>query len=655
MLLRKKITLFLLLSIFFHYSLYSQIELNYSGPYKVAEYQGNADFGYKLLAGDTTFHGPFRMQHSDLQDLLSKQDPFFSFEGTFQNNLPEGPWSFKFGEFTADASDGLEVVDYHYRVKTNGIHHEASGDIFEGLPDGRWTHTIQQIKSSQVEETLFKSTIDFDKGVPQKSFQIQNERMTLMGRFLRDGLAHDVWELYSTEGPGAIESWYFSDGKLDKILLKNNDSTLIVKVYDTTLENPKVINLDDRYLNIVKLNQRLTTDNEIKIKGEVTHLLAENAGYYQKIDNILSKLGDARFMPEFKVKANHNPLKNNELIQLNAIKTLYRKSEKISNKLVKSTYLNILKLSDDEALFLLSVIDKISKKHLSFLKEVTRFYDQRILSFVPREHILSKLWPEGRPSTEIIIINEQADDTRTRSYTGPDADSYQFEKDGIEGIHELATYVSNCLESIQSRLNEKLTKEQWEKQLVVLEAELISEITTLNRMADSLRQETAGELQNALNTIKKVAKQELSAYSAMEDMTEKPDLARLLTNCFDQMQELALTVSRNEVRMEEIKTAYTDEVWNPFTATVMSEEVKKRITEAYEDVLIPHMLNQLSDSLSCSNIPHLILLMENTHQRMLELREENTDKLERKLKRERDPMTILQLFNIQTDRKEVGP
>ncbi|MCG8319908.1 MAG: hypothetical protein MI921_10430 [Cytophagales bacterium] len=655
MLLFKEITLFLWLSIVVHYSLYGQMALNYSGPYKAGKYEGMAEFGYKLLDGDTIFDGPFQMQHANLKDLLSKQDLYFYFEGAFQNNVPDGPWRFQFGEFTIDDAEVLEVIDYYYKVKTNGIYHETSGNILEGTPHGRWTQTTQHIRESQVQETLFKSTIDFDRGVPQKSFSIQNERMTLMGRFLRDGLAHDVWELYSADEPGVIESWHFSEGSLDKILVKKNDFTVTLEVYNDGIENPQIINLDERYLEIIKLNQRLTGDNRVEIKGKLNSLLVENAKHYRKIDDLLSKLGKSRFMPEFKVKVNYNSLNNNELNQLDSIKAYYTESKKISEALLKSTQLNILKMSDNEAFFLLSVVDELSGKHLSLLEEVTRLYDRNILSFVPREHISSILWQHDAISTEIGVTYEFVDSVITRSYKGPNAEAYQFEKDDIEGIYELAKYVAGSMESIQTQLNEKLTNEQRQTQLMMLEEGLIAEMTALNDLVDSLREKITGEPQSTLVAVKRAATNELSEYSSMNDLAKKPDRARWLTSCFDQMQDLSEKISMLQVQMDAIKVLYTDQVWNPFTATVMNEQVKRHITGAYREILVPYLFNELNNALSCNNTPQLISLLENTHKRMLALREEDTGKLERKLKREVDPLAIMQLFNIQTDNKVVKP
>ena len=79
----------------------------------------------------------------------------------------------------------------------------------------------------------------------------------------------------------------------------------------------------------------------------------------------------------------------------------------------------------------------------------------------------------------------------------------------------------------------------------------------------------------------------------------------------------------------------------------MEEEVKKKITSAYRNVLIPFLVNEASGELDCVKADNLNQLLTGLHVRMLELREEDTHKLERKLRKEKDPHTILQLFNLQ--------
>ena len=79
----------------------------------------------------------------------------------------------------------------------------------------------------------------------------------------------------------------------------------------------------------------------------------------------------------------------------------------------------------------------------------------------------------------------------------------------------------------------------------------------------------------------------------------------------------------------------------------MSEEVKKRITDAYHKVLIPHVLKEVKSNLTCGAAGEWNILLAQVHERMLKMRREETSKLERKLKKEQDPGVVMQLFNVQ--------
>ena len=87
-------------------------------------------------------------------------------------------------------------------------------------------------------------------------------------------------------------------------------------------------------------------------------------------------------------------------------------------------------------------------------------------------------------------------------------------------------------------------------------------------------------------------------------------------------------------------------------ATLMDEEVKKRITSAYRKILIPYFLEQVQSDLECQKIEGLNLLMKDTYQRMLELRVENTSKLERKLRKVTNPQIVFELIGLQPISKQ---
>jgi len=645
MVLTKKIIVSVALLLAFSLSVLGQDILEYGGQYKIGQYVGDASFNFSINQGDTILKGPFRMKHANISKLLSNQDNQFLFVGGFDNGIPSGPWKFQFGNF--QFADQTEVASHQYRVKVNGVEHNAFGRLVGGRPDGEWVQLVQRIKESEVEEDLFKSILQFSNGIPRQSFRIEGKEAMLIGRFLRDGLAHDVWELYSFDAQGAAESWHFSDGWLKKIIINRDGETEVFQAYTDKPDNQHVINLDTRYLEVVKSKQRLTVDIPVELEGDMLTLLAENFKYYSKIDNILSSFGEARFMPAFKVKAAHYPLGEEELELLSGIKAAYLKTRAISNRLLKSSQLKILKLADQEVLNMLLVTSEFDEKHLAFLEQIVEYQERDILAYLPRDGLLKRIW-EGDPIAKTLTIYTEEKDS-SFTFTGPNANSYNLNAAGVYGVHQLAEYTYSSIDSIRRVLNRKLKIEERQQELLILEEELIKEMNALDSLTDSLSNESSTK--EVLTRLKQSAKGELSKYSKKEDSDTKPNEARELIQCFEEMQILTLSIAKVPDRWLEIKKTYTDQVWNPFTSTVMEEELKKRITDAYKEILIPHLLNQVQVESLCEQTQELTSLLDASYQRMLELRQEDTDRLERKLKREKNPEDILQLFGISANQK----
>jgi len=621
----------------------AQVDLSYNGPFEVAGYQGMAVFDFRIEKSDTVYNGPFMMQNADINKLISSVDNSFSFKGNFNQNLPSEKWTMKFGKYSI--ADSSEVSDYTYHIKVNGQRHEAVGLMNKGKPNGKWLHIVNEVENSRVVNTFFKSEITFENGIPQRSFRIEDKDYIMVGRFLRDGHAHDLWELYSTQGSGAIESWYFTDGKLNKVVIDNEDFADTLMVYDQKIENPVLTNLDDRYLKIINLRNQVVHHAKGKWQSGIKVLLDENASYYKRINDIISDLGSSDFMPEFKVKTERLPLSEAEMESLKEIQDFHEKSSAISSSLLGSSQLNILKLADEEVLFLLSVLDKLDSDYLKTLGSLIEYNEDSILAYIPRDHLIPGLI---KPQTEISVSYSFSDSIKTKSFKGPKANEYSFEEGGLNVVSELAEYTFLSIDSVQKALDKKLKIEEREQLLMELEEQLVLEFTTLNELIDSLRIEVSGKYDKALKEIKSSAKKELSSYSSKTGLSGKAEDARALKTCFKETGKLSISLSQLPVKWEEIKEAYTDQVWNPFTSTVMDEELKSNITGAYRDVLIPYFLEKAENS-ACGNAKPLNNMLQTVHQRMMEMLKEDTSKVERKLKRENDPATVLELFGVDVE------
>ena len=70
------------------------------------------------------------------------------------------------------------------------------------------------------------------------------------------------------------------------------------------------------------------------------------------------------------------------------------------------------------------------------------------------------------------------------------------------------------------------------------------------------------------------------------------------------------------------------------------------VMDAYGQLLIPSILEKIENESSCDKTQSFHMMLDTLYQRMQELRNQNTSKLERKLKNEDDPDVVLQLFEI---------
>jgi len=607
-------------------------EQTYTGVYSVNQYEGLADFSYKVTKGDTLLDGHFSMKQSNAKALFTPGgDAYFSFVGTFKDNLPQGDWKLVFGGFIASQSSNFE--DDAYQVLLNGTKLTVSGNLIDGKPEGKWVYRSNRLADSEVEELLFTSTIDFGKGIPQKSFHIENESMSMVGRFLRDGLAHDVWELYGGYSTDASEKWFFSEGLLEQIVFSSDEQIDTLQFFDQDTQEFQVVNLDLRYIHLLEMYQFLTGQPSRLEISQVNNMLVENSAYYKKIDDILSSLGDSKFMPEFKVKAPYFPFSEVEITLLKAIQKNFNGSRAISKRILESSQVQILKLSNESISVLVSEVESVDEMYNDPVKQFLTFNNLEVLEFAVRDSLVGQILDDRNGE-----LGLKADGTAVNV--------------GLKRMEKISNVAFEKLDSLQKEIQGKLTLEQRQKEQEVLESELLAQITQLNTLIDSLQDNSEKPVDEMLVGIKSNAKGKLKDYASINDINQQSDQAVALTGCFKEMKTLALTASSLTAKQQEIKELYTERVWNPFTATLMDEEQKRAITSSYQNVLIPFFLKTLTRDFDCAEIEELTGLIESSFQQILELKEGDTKLLERKLKNEKNPQKVLDLFSLHLSASE---
>ncbi len=614
----------------------SQEQQTYNGLFEIGKYKGEANYDYSVINNDTIRNGTFKFQSSNLEALLKQKDTSFSINGSFNKNYPNGAWVFRFNTFASNSKS--KVKDYQYVVNVNGTQQIAKGNLKDGKPNGIWTYSVKSIKNSEIEKVIFSSSMDFENGIPQRNFKIENENKELVGRFLRNGVAHDIWTLYSDEVIGEAESWNFKEGILKLIQIQSNGEIDEIPIVSEANADTKIVLLDNNYLDILKL--QLKIDDVLKIEqSDILNLLAKNNEYYQNINDVLLDVSTVSFLPELKVHVPYFPLDTSEVNSLRTIKESYKKSREISNLLLEDTQLTILKLSNNDVRLLEESVKTVTEDALNPIELIVQYYNKEILQYVSRKQLFAEIWSKGIPSLHIENNNLISLDKETNAYS-------------LSKIEELSKETFKYLDSVQVILAKKINKQKRKQEAIDLEGKMIAQLKRLEQLETSQVDTLPVIYVQTLKKVRKNATEKLNKYSAIQDVEEKLNYARELTNCFDKLDQIGATIIQLPKQQEDIEQKYRDAIWNPFTATVMSTTVKKRITEAYNTILIPHFLQKIEQGLSCEDTTEWIDAVNTMHSRMLEMRNEDTKKLERKLKKENDPEVILQRFTMQIKNKE---
>ncbi len=625
---------------------FGQKPIKYKGEYTLNQYKGIAQFEYFIEGNDTLKDGAYNFLASNLNELIYKTDSSLTITGNFKNSIPEGQWRFEIAELKAHQILGNRISNNHYQVKVDGKIHNAFGALENGLLQGKWIHIEKQVHGSDFEELKFKSSIEFSDGTPYKNFKMENDSSILMGFVLRNGIANDSWEMFSKTHPEKSEKWFFKNGVLQRIQLNLVGDSKLINVYKAGIKNLVSINLNKHYLDVVKLHLQLTDITNAELNTDVLDLLYQNSESYKEVDSLISAISDYHINSNLKVLVPNYPFNESELSLMDSVQTKYEQTKKRLLKLLSSSQLQLLKLADDEVANHLKALDILSKKHLSLIGAVVNAFENEVLIHVERKKLVLQLADFYQCNSKVVEVVSDKEKT-IKQYSLPNNSNYNFEAEGIKGLYNFMNFTQNLVLDIESQLSLKQDLNKKEQAVLELEESLFARVSRLNHFTDSLISKAPKNVKQALKGIGKFANQELSSYSALKSDETKADKAASLQQCIERLINLSSTVHKITAQQQEIDQLYTDSVWNPFISVVMKEEVKVRIKSAYNNVLIPYLLDEVTNNLECNKVSLLTALYSGVNNRMLELREEDTYRLERKLRREKDPLKVLDLLNIK--------
>ena len=571
--------------------------LRYAGAYRLGDFAGRADFSYQLQRRDTVRSGPFAFQAARPAALLDGGGAYRSFRGGFTRGTPAGPWTFVYADYRP--GDSVGVTDHVLSLALDGTHTEAGGELEDGQPAGSWIHRVDRIRNGQAVEEVLRSELTFAAGIPRQSFRIESGPAQLLGRVDRAGVATDEWVFdYDLR---TVERWQFTNGSLRQII-REGDTLRLAPVATRRTE---LIPLDERYFAILATQ----ADDIPRLADDpVSNLLLGHAAAFRRTREALAALGTPTPPTNVRVRVPSAPLTRREIATLDRIDARLAEVDTLAASLLTTTALSVVENADPEVATLRQEILRIRDSLLAPARSLQEAYRADILPYVPRADYVRRLYPDS--GADLAYVEGQTSAARA------------------------------AVDSLRAALGNKSNTRERQQVATALQTQLEREAFLLDSLIAS--RPDAGEL--GLDAVANVADAELARYRNNPEVLNRNERAQQLVDCVEDLDALALELIRLPERQREVKTAYTNEVWNNFTATVMEEIVQKRVYRAYEEDLIPYFRGRVADGLGCANAGTLTAELQSLHRRVLALRGQDTDELESRLRREDDPLRILELL-----------
>ena len=632
-------------------TLTAQDSLRYAGPYRLAGVAGTATFDYQLDRGDTLRRGPFAFR-SEAQPpvTVDRESEVRAVRGRFApNGQPDGDWAFVLGRYVASGPG--TIVDFEYRLPLTGQQRTIRGRLANGRAAGAWTLTQLPVVQGTVGDTLLRSRYEFSAGVPQLTFRLANENAELLGRLNRQGVADDEWVFY--QNLSLRETWRFREGLLASVLLIGEyGDSLLLPVFDD-VETTELMALGPAYFQLLAAWQELLDRPADVARGAAAELLAANAAAYSEVRAMLSQLASAEALRLPRVRVPSFPLSRADSRALTETVLQLKQIDTLATHLRSASNLAIIGSADPEAAFALATLDRLTGPFLVPVRKVAAAYEAGLLAHLPRTQFYAAQWPTAEVNGTFEVEFTGGAGAQVEAFTGPDARTFRPVQEGATEIRAMTEYALRSVNSLRTVLRDRLNTRERRQIVSAYEDQLAVEYARLDSLIGAQPRRLAREYQ--LRVVRERAQELIRQYnSADETGIDDEERIQSATACLQDLEALTLALTELPARAEEVRDAYTDQVWNNNTATLMNERVKRRLIDAYEEVLLPYFRTSLTaEELNCTRARQLEAEIRATHVRLLELRTAETNRLEDSLRNVDEdtpnaPTLILNLLDIAT-------
>lgn len=615
--------------------------------------EGRIFANYQVNRSDSVLHGEFSFYSTQPVEEIESTFRGTHFEGSYKEGKKEGSWEFSQRQLTPVGE--FQLKDYAFLKSSEGLDFRVNGTFKDGEAQGSWKSVKQQIKNGRIIDTLIFVQSEFRKGVPFGRVESTTLELKMTGQLSEEGLLNGDW-VFEDLASGNSEHRVFSDGVLVQHFFETPEGrvSLLYNGLDMTLsdeEDWKELDATGIFFEIMDVAHRgnyfprtssFDFDNQITRSNRTMRESLESLNGSDEAD-IWALLPGSEPIQQARVRLRYYPYDDKEKLQIESSSELYEEIKKRCEEFFNDPIVDIGRYSYEDVAYYFEVLT-IYCDQAGSLGNLVELLSGEEFEYVNR----SELFPLMKP--EIVfperIEYEFKDSVRFRQFHFPVEIEHS---NGLIGlILEHLKVMNDDLLRIQNDIDTILDQYKKESQLAESEVNLVDlrdQIIARFSMEEDTDDYNAYHadlkdrvISNVRNDFKRYGERSLD---------ERAEKVGELVNCFKAYLELFEAVKKIPLRIAQIEESYTRTLWNPYTYTYMDERVKERVYRAYEQNILPALLDDLNNNLNCSTVESKPGNFVEIYNRMLKIRDQDTKQIERQLRKMTNLDEILELLDIQ--------
>jgi hypothetical protein len=582
---------------------------------------------------------------------------YLTYSGNYNRDQKEGDWTFNYRKLIP-TGDGPKINGFQLVQNGSGEDFEVNASFLNNQAHGSWMSSRNSIFDSKKKDSIFMCRANLYENMMQGPFSSWQKDLSVSGWINEEGFIDSLWQfthLLKT-GERLLELRQYNRGVMVNhyFEFKGNKFKMQHIGFDTNIESLDSwtdLAATNLYFDVVKYTS-LNSDTQIAEKPielwiDASNNFLKNAifsfGIHDDVEiwKVTHAIPRIKY-PRFRLK--EFPFTNDEVKNIQSALAHLSDAQKIIKQYLEDPQVEISKFKHKEIARFNAALP-IMSNHIEGLQKVFTLLNSPSMLYINHKDILSYLLQDIEAFPLQISFDYEGDKTTEIFKFPPNLAKNNLLLNDlfshVDSLYEMVNNVKSIFNPILERKRKMTRILEYENQLLGLKDTILSLFSNNEKRRDY----NGLHLKNKEAVITFVSN-EFENY-AKKEIEERILEIDQLKSCFEKFLVLFQDFVRIQNNINKVKEEYTRVVWNPFTLTDMTETVKERVFNAYENHLIKHLHNSIHSLIACNKVQLIRINFDKLTEKMMDLRKQDTKELEKNLKRLSDLNQIIKLFDLQ--------